>query len=697
MEELFVLFVAYAGVKLFNKFHKKAKTSKKKKSNRALVGVHTNTLVKENDAVQLTNTINDAVQPPTVEVFIEEASKTEKEHTHYLKASGVAIGLSAFRNLSPTLNLLSIAAVTYTTLPIFKKAEISTTQRGLGNNDALNVILISLCLATSQHFAAVLVGWFYHLGKKLVAKVQIDSKKTLINLFDQQPRSVWILKDEFEIEVPFKDIQINDVVVVNMGEAIPVDGVITEGQVMVDQHALTGESQPVEKGIGEKVFASTVVVAGKTFIKVEKTGSDTTISKIGEILSRSINTKSELQSKGEQWADQAAMPLMSIAGFFAPLLGFDSAVTILGSSFGNRIQILAPLGTLNHITVASHHGILIKDGRTLEWLNEVDTVLFDKTGTLTKEHPIVGCIFSCSDYEEYEILTYAAAAECKLVHPIAKAIVHKAKESNLILPNVEDSKYQIGYGITVGINNKVIQVGSGRFMDMEGITVPESIEQAVEYSHIEGHSVVMVAIDYKVCGTIEMQATVRPEVKDIISGLRRRGIKHIGIVSGDHQQPTRKLAESLDMDSYFYDILPENKASIIERLQKNGRSVCFIGDGINDSIAMKKAHVSISLSGASSIATDTAQIIFMTSNLTQLCNLFDVAKKLENNLKNSLYITIVPGVVNIIGAFMFDFGIMTSIVLCKGFGLAAGMYNVKLPLKEITQQNKITQTKLKNE
>lgn len=278
--------------------------------------------------------------------------------------------------------------------------------------------------------------------------------------------------------------------------------------------------------------------------------------------------------------------------------------------------------------------------------------------------------------------TIAAAAERKLSHPIAKAILKKAHEENLSLPDIADSEYQIGYGITVRLDNKMIQVGSVRFMTKEGISIPENIEATIAHSQSDGHSLVVVAVDHQVVGLIELQASVRTEVKQIISGLRQRGIQHIAIVSGDHKQPTQKLAEELGMDGYFSEVLPQHKAQIVEQLQKEGKSVCFVGDGINDTIAMKKANVSISLSGATSIAIDMADIVLMDGSLSHLCDLFDLSKSLNANLRKSLVLSLVPGVVNLSSALLLHFGIVISIIITNLF-FTLGVKNAVSPLKQI--------------
>ncbi|HHB92555.1 MAG TPA: HAD family hydrolase, partial [Thioploca sp.] len=282
-------------------------------------------------------------------------------------------------------------------------------------------------------------------------------------------------------------------------------------------------------------------------------------------------------------------------------------------------------------------------------------------------------------YEENELLTYAAASEYKQSHPIAKAILQEANKRQLKLPTIDDANYEVGYGIKVTTNDKkLIRVGSSRFMEIEGLDIPETMLDVMTYCQEHGHSLIMIAIDSQVVGAIELHATIRPEVKTIIKQLQQRNFS-IYIISGDHMEPTKQLAKELKIANYFAEVLPENKAKIIEKIQKEGKSVCFIGDGINDSIALKQADVSVSLTGASMIATDTAQILLLDKNLTQLNKLFDLAQELNTNLNTGLAMTIVPGVIVIGGVFILHFGIIIASALYTA-GLAAGIGNSMLPL-----------------
>jgi len=584
----------------------------------------------------------------------------------------------------PPLLPVAAAVFAYTSIPTFKEARhVLFKEKRLGV-DVLDSIVVVGCLGTMAVFPGAVLCWCLSFGRVLVKRTQDSSKKLLLNAFGKQPRYVWLYRDGTEVQISVDRLQKGDVIVVNTGEVVPVDGHVVEGMAMIDQHALTGESTPAEKGVGDRVFASTVMVAGKVFVSVETSGSDTASAKISQILSDTAGYKLSSQHKGERLADKAVIPTLAIGSLGMATMGPAGAVAVLNSDFGTGIRMAAPLAMLSSLALCANKGILVKDGRALELMTEIDTVLFDKTGTLTRERPEVGRVIASEGFDPDQILSYAAAAERKFHHPIALAILHKAKELNLALPPTDETQYKVGYGITVHVDGHTVRVGSKRFMEMEGIELPPNVREALDEAHLEGFTMVMVGVDDRLGGAIELQAAVRPEVKDIIAGLRKRGIRHIAIISGDHEAPTRKLAESLGMDRYFAQVLPADKADYVAKLQQEGCKVCFVGDGINDSIALKKANVSISLRGASSIATDTAHIVFLEEGLAKLCELRDIARDLDRNVKRSWSMILAPNIACIAGVFTMGFGIMASVVTNNVAALAA-LANGVLPLRKVAQ------------
>ena len=597
-----------------------------------------------------------------------------------------AVAQFAFPPLLPAAGLL----FGYTSITTFKEAyNVLVHERRLGV-DVLDAIVVTGCVVTGQIFAGSVLCLCLSFGRMLVKKTQDDSKRLLVQAFGKQAQFVRLFRDGQEVETPLEELQKGDVIVVHTGDAVPVDGFVKEGMAMIDQHALTGESTPSEKSPGDRVFASTLMVAGKIYVEVENAGAETTSTKIAQILNDSAGYKLTSQHKGERMADKAVVPTLAIAAAGMAALGPQGAVAILNSDFGTGIRMAAPLGMLTSLALCAHKGILVKDGRALELMNDVDTVLFDKTGTLTRERPEVGHVIPFNGHKRDRLLQLVASAEQRFSHPIAKSIVMEFEKTGLPMLPIDDSKYQVGYGLEAVIDGHKVMVGSSRYIKLENIEIPVEVQEVVEVAHREGHTLVMAALDGVFAGVIELRASQRPEVINIIKGLRDRGIKHIAIISGDHEGPTKKLAESLGMDEYFAGVLPGDKADYVERLQKQGKKVCFVGDGINDSIALKKANVSISLRGASSIATDTAQIVFMEESLHRLCELRDIARDLDKNVKNSWYLILAPNALCIVGAFTMGFGIMAS-VFTNNVAAMAALANGMMPLKRIADEQAMKQ------
>jgi Cu2+-exporting ATPase len=317
---------------------------------------------------------------------------------------------------------------------------------------------------------------------------------------------------------------------------------------------------------------------------------------------------------------------------------------------------------------------------SLELLKDVDTVVFDKTGTLTLDQPHVAGIHTCNGADADTVLMYAAAAEHRQAHPIALAILEEAATRGIVLPEVDRSKYDLGYGLSVRLGDRLIRVGSGRFMALEEVTLPSTIRALAETAGAQGHSLVMVAVDDELVGALELQPTLRPEVKEVVDELRARGLD-IVIISGDHDAPTRKMAESLGIPRYFADTLPDEKASLVAQLQSEGRSVCFVGDGINDSISLKMANVSVSLRGASTAAVDTAQIVLMGDGLRHLPFVFQLSDEFDSNMRQGFAIAVGQGVIVIAGALLRIISIVPGIVIWVG-SLLVGLGIAQRPLFE---------------
>ncbi|MEZ4620017.1 MAG: heavy metal translocating P-type ATPase [Caldilineaceae bacterium] len=570
----------------------------------------------------------------TYEATEEETVEAIRRKDLIVASSGLGFALLA-PLVTPLLYLPSIACNLFAFRAIFQDAyRVYREERKLDYR-AVWAISIPLALLSGYMAAASFGGVLGLFNFYLVAKTESRSKRHIADLFGGQIRTVWLLVDGVEVETPFEQVRVGDTIVVHAGQMIPVDGTITDGMATIDQHMLTGESKPAEKGVGEPVLASTVLLSGRVHIRVDKAGDATVAAQITEMLSQTTDFKRTLESRTDRFMNQITLPIVGLSALALPVAGLGGAVAVLWYYPGSRMMFFGPMSMLSYLQVAAQRGILIKDGRALESLVQIDTVVFDKTGTLTLEQPTVSRVLCYNGVAEAEILRYAAAAEAKQSHPIARAIVQAALAYGLDLPRLEDAHYKVGYGLKTQIAGRATRIGSVRFMTTEGIVVPpEVITQQLE-SHTQGHSLVLVAFDGEIVGAIELASTIRPEARQIIQELHERGVE-TAIISGDNDAPTHRLAAELGIDRYFAEVLPEDKANLVRQLQEEGHKVCFVGDGINDSIALKTADVAVSLRGATTIATDMAEIVFMNGTLGQLPELFALADDFAANMRVNL-------------------------------------------------------------
>jgi cation transport ATPase len=461
----------------------------------------------------------------------------------------------------PALLPVAAALFAYTSIPTIREAHrVLSRERRLGV-DLLDSVVAIGCLGTMSIFPGAVLRWCLGFGRVLVDRSQDHSKKLLLDTFGKQPRHATLYRDGAEVRVPIDRLRKGELIVVNAGEVVPVDGHIVAGMALIDPHALTGESATAESGVGDRVFASTLMLAGRVYVSLEAAGGETASAQIGRILNDAAGHKLSSQERGERLADKAVIPILALGAIGMAAMGPGGALAVLHRDFGSGIRMGAPLAMLGALALCAHTGILVKDGRALELMNEVDAVVFDGSGGSVGE---------------------------------------------------------------------------------------------------------------------------RPEFREIVRGLRRRGIPHIAIISGDHEAPARELAEFAGMDRDFARVRPADKADYVEKLRKEGRKVCFVGDGVDDSITPGKADVSISLRGASSIAADTAHVVLLAGGLEKLCELRDVARDLGRNVERSRTMILVPNIACIAGVFTMGFGIIASIVTNNVAALAA-LGNGVLPLREVAQ------------
>jgi len=582
------------------------------------------------------------------------------------------------------LILLSIPLLTYTYYFYLKELNVTCFKRKKVMLAAFEFLSITGVLLTGNLFTLAFLYSGFFTTHKIILKTKRQAHDDFSKIFGGMPKKVWLLNGDTEIETPLNEIQIDDVIVVRAGEMITVDGVIIRGEGAINQCMLTGESLAVEKNKDDEVFASTVVLSGCLYIRVEKQGSETITGKIVDVLENTIDFKTEVESKGDEIVNRGAKTSLITTVIAIPILGFSHAIALTWAGFGYQMRLSAPLTVLNYLRVASGNGILIKDGRALEVLSKVDVFVFDKTGTLTQEIPDVVQIIAYNVLSQNELLQYAASAEQYQQHPVAQAILNEAKIQNIQLLSLEDSDYEMGLGIKVVLNTanntaQAILLGSLRFMQQLEIEIPESIHKLQAEVMQNGHSLVYISFcDGTFLGVIELRPSLRPEAFGVVKDLTQMG-KEICIVSGDQAATTKHLATSLGIENYYAEVLPEDKAKIIKELQGAGKKVCFVGDGINDAVALQTAEVSISLHGASSIAIDMADIVLVKLDLSSLLYTINMSKELNQLLNRGIKLNMGSSVACVAGIFVFGMGLSAAILFYYGtLGLNIG--NSMLPI-----------------
>ncbi len=576
---------------------------------------------------------------------------------------------------------LTLPIMVLTAVPMYELAWRAAVDERRISAWAADAALFTVAVVTG-HFALVSgTSWLNVLAVKIRYMSQQSAKANLRDLFGDQPQHVWVPlagPDGREVDhrVPLAEVRAGDRVVVRAGQIIPVDGTVERGEALVDQRRLTGESQPAERGPGDRVLASTVVLAGHLYVTVDQAGPETVAMQIGRILERTAEYKDARLTEAERVAD-LSVPVT--AGLFAvtlPFLGIGRAVGLLANKFGNKMKDFGPANMLVSLNVACVDGILVKDGQSFDRLGGVDTVVFDKTGTLTVDAPTVHRVHAFGDTPARDVLELAATAELGQSHPIARAIVGEARARGIEPAAIGEAAYTVGFGIRARVGGRTVRVGSPRFAAREGLRSPPALDALAGRCARQGRSVVCVGVDDAVVGAIELRATARPEARAVVQALREMGLS-MHIISGDREGPTRAMAEALGIERYSAEVLPEDKAAIVARLEAEGRSVCFVGDGINDALALDHATVSVSLAGASRAAADTAQVLLMDATLRHLPRLFAIARGYRSSMRASFALSTVPTGVGLTGVLFLGWGLVGAVMLSNAVLLVGIGYTLR--------------------
>ncbi len=503
----------------------------------------------------------------------------------------------------------------------------------------LDATAITVSLVTKDFSTASSIMFLLGIGELLEEWTHKKSVDDLARSMSLNVSKVWLRTPENqEILVESSKIEKGDKVVVNMGNVIPFDGEVLDGDAMVNQASLTGESVPVQRTVGNTVFAGTVVEEGEITIRVKEVEGNNRFDQIVTMIEESEKLKSELEGKAEHYADKLVPWTLGATGLTYLLTrNVTKAMSILMVDFCCALKLAMPISVLSAIREASLYNVTVKGGKFLEAVAEADTIVFDKTGTLTKAHPTVVDVVNFNDeYSSDDMLRVAACLEEHFPHSMAKAVVDAASKKGLSHEEMHTKvEYIVAHGIATSINGKRTVIGSYHFVfEDEKCVVPAGKEPLFEslplyYSHL------YLAIEGKLSAVICIEDPLRDEAAAVVTSLKKAGISKVVMMTGDSERTASVIAKKVGVDEYYAEVLPEDKAAFVEREKAKGRKVIMIGDGINDSPALSAANVGIAISDGAEIAREIADITVGSDDLYQIVTLKYISNALMKRIKSN--------------------------------------------------------------
>jgi heavy metal translocating P-type ATPase len=571
---------------------------------------------------------------------------------------------------TPVITGLVLAAE----LPSVVRAGTALGRRQI-DGDVLEAATLLLLTGRGQLVASSLLVWLRSLGEYVLARTLVSARRSLRDVIGPPGATVPRQEGTTTRRVRVADLAVGDAVVIGAGQRLPVDGTVLRGEALVDQQTMTGEALPVERHAGDRVFAATTLEHGEITVQVDRLGLDTAVGRIVQAIERAADEKSGIQDFAERLSDRSVGRTLGLAGLGTVFTGsVDAGAAILVADYGLAARVGVPTAILSSINGAFRQDILIKGPRVLENLARIDTVVFDKTGTLTVGAPRITRIFEYGALGEDDLVGLVAAAERPFHHPIARAAARLAAERGLRLPEVTSTVEQVGLGVHVRIGDRHVLVGSRRLMERHEVVLrPALVDEAA--AHAIGASPLFVAVDGRLAGLLVLQDQLRADAPAAVRALRARQMRNVILLSGDHAEPSRVIAESLGLRHHYADLLPEDKARLIATLKADGRVVAMVGDGINDALALDESDVGIAVPGGADVATEAADVVLLRGGLDRVVRALDLARESIHVVRRTLDIA---SKANMVVVGLASFGLarpVLSILLSHGTTVAAAIVN----------------------
>lgn len=567
-------------------------------------------------------------------------------------------------------------AVALTALPTARRTLLALEERRV-TVDTLDLLAIGTCMAMGNPVTASLMTWLLSIGDYVLYRTKRRAHEALAGAMPLEVATAWRLRKDGQVEpVATKKLVIGDLIVCDVGKSVPADGIVQTGAASLDTKALTGESMPRMCRAGDKVMASSVVIEGSVVARVERTGRETTAGRIMQTLENAGDKPTALQRAVESITDRLVLPTIGLAG----LSGFlttemDRLASVLITDFGTGVRVSIPTAALAAMTVATRNGVLVKGGDFLERLSKTDAIILDKTGTVTTGAPEIIDVVPVGNADPREAIAFAVAVETRHAHPIANALRAYAREEGIATAcsNVRDQDYAVGKGLSARCGAHEIAVGGERLMASLGIEIGGDVQRTLERHARASISSLLVAVDGRLAVVLGYADALRPESASVVRALQAKGRRRIVLMSGDASGPAEAIARQLGVDEVFSELLPHEKADHIRRLQREGKTVAMIGDGINDAPALALADVGISLTGSTDVALATADVVLLNGDLTKLPGAFRMADEAMRTVRVALGIVIVPNAFAIMLGALGLIGPSAATVLNNGSTIAAAL------------------------
>ena len=537
----------------------------------------------------------------------------------------VSLGLALF--VDPLVIAVNLPLLLWNAYPIAKRAwGVLRRERRL-NIDFLDTLAIGASIGQGQLITGAVITWLIRLGDWIRDLTAAGAKRAVSELLEFRQRRAWVVRDGVMVDVPASELAVDDAVVVYHGEMIPVDGEIIDGRALIDQKTITGESLPVLRAPGEPAYAATIVREGRLTIRAIRVGSETTAGQIAQLVESAPSGDTRMQNHAERFADRLVLPTLALAvGTAGITADFNRFLSLVIIDYSTGIRVAAPTSVLASMTHAARSGILIKSGGHMERLATIDTIVFDKTGTLTLGTPVVRDVVSYRNtLTPDQVLAVAVAAETQLKHPVAEAMRARARDQVLEIPECGEAKYHVGLGVESRVNGWDVHIGSERFMRENGIRIDRATRDKAALES-RGESCTFVAVDGALAGLIAYADQIRDEGPEVIRTLHAMGVRNTIMLTGDNGVVANAVRRRLGLSSHMSDLLPADKVDAIRNLQRDGKLVAMVGDGINDSPALSYADVGIAMKHGADITHESAAVVLMEDSLWKVVKAIEISR-----------------------------------------------------------------------